>query len=109
MVIDFGVTWLCKEKLNRNKFLANSLGFSLAVINNYLLNRAWTFSNSNTAFAAGFAKFIIVSIIGLGVNNLLLYLAHSWRGLPFYLAKGLSTAAVLAWNFSANYLFTFHS
>ena len=30
MVVDFGVTWLCKEKLHWNKYLSNSLGFVLA-------------------------------------------------------------------------------
>ena len=29
MVIDFGITWLCKEKLKWNKYVANSCGFTL--------------------------------------------------------------------------------
>ncbi|HVX49478.1 MAG TPA: GtrA family protein, partial [Chitinophagaceae bacterium] len=109
LVIDFGVTWLCKQKLKQNKFLSNSCGFSLAVTNNYLLNRAWTFSSSHTSFTPAFTKFIIVSIFGLGLNNLLLYFAHSRGRLAFYLSKGMATAVVLAWNFSANYFFTFHT
>jgi putative flippase GtrA len=46
MVVDFGLTWLCKEKLKWNRYLANSIGFSTAVINNFLINRYWTFSDS---------------------------------------------------------------
>ena len=32
MVIDFSITWLVKERLRWNKYLANTFGFSLAVI-----------------------------------------------------------------------------
>lgn len=109
LAVDFGITWFCKERLKWNKFLASSCGFSLAVINNYLLNRMWTFNNIHTAFASSFTKFVLVSLVGLGLNNLLLYLLHSLSKWPFYASKGLATAVVLVWNFSANYFFTFHT
>jgi putative flippase GtrA len=54
MVIDFLITWLCKEKLAINKYISNSLGFSIAVVNNFYLNYYWTFqkndSNINTDY-----------------------------------------------------------
>jgi putative flippase GtrA len=31
MAIDFGATWLCKEKIKINKYIANAIGFTLAV------------------------------------------------------------------------------
>jgi putative flippase GtrA len=107
MVVDFGVTWLCKEKLRWNKFVANSTGFTLAVINNYLLNRLWTFESTNKQWQAEFGRFVLVSLIGLGLNNLLVYLLHGRLRTNFYLAKGVATAVVIAWNFLANYFFTF--
>ena len=39
MIVDFGMTWLCKEKLRWNKYLSNSIGFVLAATNNYIWNR----------------------------------------------------------------------
>jgi putative flippase GtrA len=107
MCVDFGVTWLCKEKLRWNKFIANSFGFTLAVINNYLLNRAWTFESTNAQWQAEFGKFVLVSLAGLGINNLLVYILHSRLRANFYLSKGIATACVVAWNFITNYLFTF--
>ena len=47
MGLDFVTTWLLKEKIKINKFLANAAGFSIAVINNFLLNKYWTFDNQN--------------------------------------------------------------
>ncbi len=105
--IDFGVTYLLKEKAKWNKFLANSIGFSLAVINNFILNRIWTFAGTAGAVQVEFGKFLVVSIIGLGINNLSLYFMHKKLGLNFYVAKVLTTLFVVAWNFTANYLFTF--
>jgi len=107
MCIDFGITWLCKERLRWNKFVANSFGFSLAVMNNYLLNRVWTFGSNNAHWEAEFGRFLVVSLAGLGINNLLVYLLHSKMGARFYLSKMVATAFVVAWNFIANYYFTF--
>ncbi|OQC33736.1 MAG: GtrA-like protein [Bacteroidetes bacterium ADurb.Bin057] len=36
MVVDFGVTWILKEKLKVNKYIANSTGFILAATSNYV-------------------------------------------------------------------------
>jgi len=107
MCIDFGVTWLCKEKLRFNKFVANSFGFTLAVINNYLLNRVWTFESSNAEWQIEFGKFLLVSLAGLGINNLIVYILHSRVRANFYLSKAAATVCVVAWNFITNYLFTF--
>ncbi len=39
LIIDFSLTFLCKEKLLFNKYVANSIGFSMAQISNFLLNK----------------------------------------------------------------------
>jgi len=36
MVIDFGTTWLLKERARVNKYIANSAGFVLAATSNYI-------------------------------------------------------------------------
>ncbi len=46
MVIDFAVTWLFKERLKANKYIANSVGFIAAATNNYILNRCMDFQKS---------------------------------------------------------------
>lgn len=107
MAVDFTVTWLCKEKFKLNKFLSNSFGFSLAVISNFLLNRYWTFV-SNQALPFQFVKFILVSLIGLLINNLLLFLLLKFSKSNFYFLKLLVIGIVFFWNYFANFLFTFN-
>jgi len=109
LIIDFGVTYFCKEKLRWNKFLANSLGFSLAVVQNYFLNRVWTFNNTDQHLAIQFSKFLFVSIAGLLINNTLLYFFLKYtRGKYFYVCKAVVIVIVFIWNFLANALYTFH-
>ena len=108
MLLDFGITWLLKEKCQTNKFAANSAGFMMAVINNYLLNRYWTFAQQGTIIPQQFLTFFLVSIAGLALNNILLFLLTNKKRLNFYLAKVLVTGIVFIWNYTLNSLYTFH-
>ena len=107
MALDFGITFLCKEKWKLNKYLANSLGFVVAAASNYYLNRIWTFSQSTTPELGQFAKFLTVSLIGLGINNLFLYYFVKRTTYNFYLLKILVIGIVFLWNYFANIFITF--
>lgn len=108
MAIDFGATWLFKEKVKINKYIANAIGFSLAVTNNYFINRIWTFQSTNQHLGTEFTKFVFVSLVGLGLNTYIIYLFHQRKdGINFYLAKFFAVVIVFVWNFLANWLFTF--
>ena len=45
--VDFGITYLCKEKIKINKYVSNAIGFICAATSNYILNRIWTFESEN--------------------------------------------------------------
>lgn len=107
VVVDFGVTWLLKEQLRLNKYIANSTGFACAVVSNYVLNRIWTFHSADPQVGIQFAKFTLVALVGLGMNNAIIYLLTERRGVKFYTSKLVATGVVMLWNFGANYLFTF--
>ena len=81
--VDFGVTYLCKEWLKLNKYVANSLGFLCASTSNYILNRIWTFQNENPDITGQYLRFLGIAAVGLVIN------------------------VVTFWNFFMNYFFTF--
>ena len=108
MGIDFLLTWIAKEKLHINKFVANGIGFTVAVVNNYILNRIWTFANKNPQVLQQFLHFLTISCIGLALNTFFLYLFHQKFKLNFYFSKLLAIGMVFVWNFSANLIFTFN-
>lgn len=106
-VIDFGLTWLCKEIFKIPKFLANAIGFVVAATSNYILNRIWTWGSTNEQVGVEYVKFFAVSLIGLGLNTLILYIFNEKLKFNFYLSKVFATGVVMLWNFFANNFFTF--
>ncbi|GAB1360734.1 GtrA family protein [Porphyromonadaceae bacterium] len=106
-VLDFAITYWLKEKVRLNKYFANSTGFVLAATSNYFLNRLWTFVSSNPDIQSEYTLFIIISIIGLGINNFIIYLLTSRLSANFYLAKVIAIIIVTGWNFTMNYLYNF--
>ena len=107
MFVDFGTTWLLKEKVRINKYVANSTGFILAATSNYIWNRFWTFHSENKEYVAEYFSFIIISLVGLAINNLIIFLLNDKLKLNFYLSKLFAVGVVTVWNFIMNYLVTF--
>ena len=107
LVIDFAITYFFKEHVGVNRFVANTLGFGAAVVNNYLINRFWTFKNSERQIAKQFLKFLMVSVIGLGINTLCIYTFQQWNHLSFYVAKFIAIVLVFMWNYTINAYVTF--
>ncbi len=106
LLIDFGITWLIKDRLKGNKYLASSLGFCLAVLNNFYWNRVWTFQ-SHSQWQGELGLFIVFALIGLLINILVLYFFHEKMNLSFYPSKILATLLVFFWNFFSNFFFNF--
>ena len=107
MVVDFGITFLFKEKFKFNKYLSNSSGFFAAASSNFILNRLWTFQSADPAVTFQYMKFLSLSIVGVMLSNLIIYFLHDRFKFNFYFAKLVSIGIVLFWNFFASYFFTF--
>jgi putative flippase GtrA len=107
VLVDFGFTYISKEWLKIQKYIANAIGFTLAASSNYFLNRWWTFHSQNPEIAIEYGRFLFISLIGLGINTLVLWLLVSRGKYNFYLAKLFAIAVVTIWNFIANLNYTF--
>ena len=106
--VNFGVTWIFKEVCKFNKYVSNILGFIAAATSNYLLNRWWTFQSANPEVGVEYAKYFLVSLVGLGIDTLTVYLLHNKLKWNFYLSKIFAVGAATVWNFLGNLLFTFN-
>ena len=106
-VIDFGVTYLCKDILKIKKLVANAIGFTLAATSNYILNRIWTWQSTSTQVGVEYLKFFGVSLVGLGINTLTIWLLNDKLKWNFWFSKVCATGIVMLWNFFANNFFTF--
>lgn len=106
--VDFSITYLTKEKLHIPKYIANAIGFSTAATTNYFFNRIWTFKSNNPEVMIEFTEFFAISMIGLAINTLILWLLVSKFKMNFYVAKIFAIAVVTVWNFFANAFITFN-
>ncbi len=107
VIVDFGFTILCKEVLKIQKYIANAIGFTMAASSNYFLNRIWTFESTNPKIALEYSEFLIISMIGLVINTLILYVLVSKFRMNFYVSKVIAIGVVTVWNFFANSVYTF--
>jgi putative flippase GtrA len=107
VIVDFGTTYTCKEILKIQKYVANSIGFTVAASTNYILNRIWTFKSQDPNIALEYSEFLLISLVGLGINNMILWIIHSRFKQNFYISKLFAIGVVTIWNFFANYYITF--
>jgi putative flippase GtrA len=108
-VINLAVFALLDQALGIHHLVAAVLSFCVAVTNNFLLNRHWTFQA--TGGHAGFqaARFFAVSLLGLGVNLLFLFLLVDVGSAPELPSQAIAVAGAMPFNFIGNKLWTFGS
>ena len=104
-VADFCTVWLVKE-LGFHYLVAGVFGFVVGVIVNYILSKTLAFSGkkANMSAQAEFALFIIISLIGLGLTELLMWAFTDGLGFYYLLSKAVAAVIVLLWNFFAKKL-----
>lgn len=82
--------------------------FGVAVTNNFLWNRHWTFDHAKGAHA-GFqaARFFTVSVLALGINLAALEILIKVVEFPELAAQAIAVAFAMPFNFIGNKLWTF--
>jgi putative flippase GtrA len=85
------------------------VAFCVAVTNNFILNRIWTFRESAEGGHTGFqaTRFFTVSLGGLAVNLAVLALGVDVFGAPDLPAQAVAVAVATPVNFIGNKLWTF--
>lgn len=114
MVVDLSVLTGARELLKLPLSISVGLGFTVAVVSNFTWNRLWTFPESRLRpLASQLVQFVVVNIIGLGINEVVVLGLHPifsliWRDPPAYLAaKVIAIGIVLFWNYFANRAWTY--
>jgi dolichol-phosphate mannosyltransferase len=81
--------------------------FCVAVTNNFLWNRYWTFGPGEGPAHFQAARFFAVSLASLGVNLVVLELLVSSRSVGELTAQAIAVAVAMPFNFLGNKLWTF--
>ena len=111
-LVELAVLILLKGKLGIDTLVATPIAFLVSVILNYLLCVVWVFRGAKNKGAGAKAGFLVTSLIGLGLNELLMLvfrfvlgedaviLTLGSREINMYvLNKCLATLIVMIWNY----------
>ena len=111
-LVELGVLILLKGGLGLDTLIATPVAFLVSVILNYLMCVVWVFKGAKNTNAASKAGFLITSLIGLGLNELLMLLFRWMLGEEsvilslggkdikmYVLNKCLATLIVMIWNY----------
>ena len=123
--VNFAVLNLCLILLHQNRYVAATIAFLVSVVNGYFWNKRWTFREAQAkAVHTQFTQFLLVNLVGLGLDLLFIRLISVPLEHQLLLARPLmhpekamhlatngaqlvATAAIVFWNFFANRFWTF--
>lgn len=109
-MVDYGSLWLLTELVGLHHLVSAAIAFVLGLTCNYLISTAWVFGESKVENRwLEFIAFAVIGIVGLGFNELIIYLCTDVCGLHYMISKLLSTVLVFFWNFFARRFMLFKS
>jgi putative flippase GtrA len=108
-VVNLAVFWLVVHPLGQDYRLAAIVAYLVAVSNNFLINRIWTFRHDAAGGHAGFqaARFFVVSLGAQVIALVLLELMVTEVGAAKVVAQSVAVAAATPLNFIGNKLWSF--
>ncbi|NLP21473.1 MAG: GtrA family protein [Erysipelotrichaceae bacterium] len=106
-LIDYLVMIFLTEVFSINYLISSVISFCISVIYNYIMSIVWVFEvDEEKSKTQTFAMFIILSIIGLLINTVVMWLLVDGTDLmPYTIAKIIATAVVMVYNFISRKIF----
>ena len=105
-LIDYGLLAFCTEILHINYLVSATIGFTVSVVFNYLASMRYVFTHKEgMSKRREFIIFVVLSVIGLGINNGCMWLGVEVVGWHYLIVKIGATAIVMVWNFVTRKIF----
>lgn len=105
-LIDYGVLFLLSEGFGVYYLIANAISFTVSVIFNYTCSMKFVFSGKEgMSKRKEFVIFVILSVLGLLLNELLMWLGVDICQIYSMITKIFATAVVMVYNFITRKIF----
>lgn len=105
-IIDFIGIYIFKEFLHFPILLANTLSFCIANRYNYMASTKWVFDvNKDKDPKKNFVIFLVFSVIGLVLNDLIMWFTVDKFDIYYLLGKVIATCFVMIFNFITRKIF----
>ncbi|MGA2975213.1 MAG: GtrA family protein [Spirochaetia bacterium] len=100
--IDFGVLALLTEIVRLHYLVSAAFSFILGTTVSYLLSILWVFDRRRySSPALEYAVFVLVGVVGLGLNEAFLWAITEMLGIYYLVSKIIAASLVFFWNFAA--------
>jgi putative flippase GtrA len=106
-LVDVGLLYFFTEFFGFHYLISAIFSYIFGMITNYSLNKFFNFKNKSRKIVRQFGLFIVVALIGLGLNQFILWILVEFIGLWYILAKIISIFLVMFWNFLGHKKLTF--
>ncbi len=106
-VINLGLLYVFTEGFHIWYLISAAFAFTVAVINNFVLNKYWTFQNRAPEIPRQFVFFFFVSVVSLTINLSVLYVLTEYVGMWYIEAQILAILVAVSNNYLGNKKFTF--
>lgn len=101
-VLDLGLLYILTEYAGLHYLLSATLSFIAGLLVNYIISCLWVFSNSKfKSRIVEFLFFAAIGVVGLGLNDFLIWLFTDCIGTHYMFSKIVAAAVVYLWNFFA--------
>jgi putative flippase GtrA len=101
-LVDFALLWILTDYAHLHYLWSATLSFLAGLLVNYFLSKAWVFNNSTVQNKGlEFLIFALIGVIGLGFNNLFLWVFTDVCSIYYLVSKIITTGIVYFWNFFA--------
>ena len=107
--VNLAVYAFCVHVLGLDYHVAAVAAWLVAMMNNFILNRHWTFDAGAGRVHFQAMRFLVVSLVAFGFSLLLLTLFVEVAGIAKVPAQALAVAASMPLNFLGNKLWSFRS
>lgn len=104
-VVDVGVLVILKELSGMEVLPASAISFAVSVTFNYILSMAFVFKSKNQGRLKEFIIFVVLSIGGLLLNQLILWIGVNFTSVYYLLIKFLAMIIVPVYNFITRKIF----
>lgn len=104
--IDYGILALLTEVFGVNYLVSATISFTVSVVFNYVASMRYVFTHKEgMSKRREFIIFVVLSVIGLGINNLCMWAGVELFGIHYLITKIGATAIVMVWNFVTRKIF----
>jgi len=106
-LVDFGLLYFFTEFVGFYYLFSSALAYLAGMITNYSLNKFFNFKNKSQQITKQFAVFAAVALVGLCLNQFILWSLVEKFHLWYMFSKVISVIIVMFWSFWGHKNFTF--